>query len=61
MAEKFNIVSSEIILLDKDVKTNDVKELVGKLENIEGIDLVLAPSTFMDPAMAMLLPSDLSK
>lgn len=61
LAEKFNIVSSEIILLDKDVKTNDVKELVGKLENIEGIDLVLAPSTFMDPAMAMLLPSDLSK
>lgn len=48
LAEKFNIVSPEIILLDKDVKTNDVKELVGKLENIEGIDLVLAPSTFMD-------------
>ena len=61
LAEKFNIVSPEIILLDKDVKTNDVKELVGKLENIEGIDLVLAPSTFMDPAMTMLLPSDLSK
>ena len=61
LAEKFNIVSPEIILLDKDVKTNDVKELVGKLENIEGIDLVLAPSTFMDPAMAMLLPNDLSK
>lgn len=61
LAEKFNIVSPEIILLDKDVKTNDVKELVGKLENIEGIDLVLATSTFMDPAMAMLLPSDLSK
>ena len=61
LAEKFNIVSPEIILLDKDVKTNGVKELVGKLENIEGIDLVLAPSTFMDPAMAMLLPSDLSK
>ncbi len=61
LAEKFNIVSPEIILLDKDVKTNDVKELVGKLENIEGIDLVLAPSTFMDPAMAMLLPCDLSK
>ena len=61
LAEKFNIVSPEIILLDKNVKTNDVKELVNKLENIEGIDLVLAPSTFMDPAMAMLLPSDLSK
>ena len=61
LAEKFNIVSPEIILLDKNIKTNDVKELVGKLENIEGIDLVLAPSTFMDPAMAMLLPSDLNK
>lgn len=61
LADKFNIVSPEIILLDKNVKTNDVKELVNKLENIEGIDLVLAPSTFMDPAVAMLLPSDLSK
>ena len=61
LADKFNIVSPEIILLDKNVKTNDVKELVNKLENIEGIDLVIAPSTFMDPAVAMLLPSDLSK
>lgn len=61
LAYKFNIVSPEIILLDKNVKTNDVKELVNKLENIEGIDLVLASSTLMDPAVAMLLPSDLSK
>ena len=61
LADKFNIVSPEIILLDKNVKTNDVKDLVNKLENIEGIDLVLASSTLVDPAVAMLLPSDLSK
>lgn len=61
LAEKFNIVSPEIILLDKNIKTNDVKELVNKLENIKGIDLVLAPSTIMDPTVAMLLPSDLNK
>ena len=61
LAEKFNIVSPEIILLDKNIKTNDVKELVNKLENIKGIDLVLAPSTLMDPAVSMLLPSDLNK
>ena len=61
LADKFNIVSPEIILLDKNIKTNDVKELVNKLENIKGIDLVLAPSTIMDPAVTMLLPSDLNK
>ena len=61
LAEKFNIVSPEIILLDKNIKTNDVKKLVNKLENIKGIDLVLAPSTIMDPTVAMLLPSDLNK
>ena len=61
LADKFNIVSPEIILLDKNIKTNDVKELVNKLENIKGIDLVLAPSTIMDPTVAMLLPSDLNK
>ena len=61
LADKFNIVSPEIILLDKNIKTNYVKELVNKLENIKGIDLVLAPSTIMDPTVAMLLPSDLNK
>ena len=61
LAEKFNIVSPEIILLNKNVKSNEVNKLVSDLENIEGIDLVLAPNSFVDPAMMMLLPKDLTK
>ena len=61
LAEKFNIVSPEIILLDKNIKTNEVNKLVSDLENIKGIDLVLAPNTFVDPATSLLLPSDLTK
>lgn len=60
LSEKFNIVSPEIILLNKNVKTNDVKDLTEKLKQIDGIDLVLSPSTFLDEATISLLPSELS-
>lgn len=48
LAEKFNIVSPEIILIDKNLKPNKTKELVEKLKKLEGIDLVLAPTTLLD-------------
>jgi len=48
LAKKFNIVSPEIILIDKNIKSNDINELTNKLKNIEGIDLVLAPSSILD-------------
>lgn len=48
LAEKFNIVSPEIILIDKNIKSNDMNELTYELKNIEGVDLVLAPSSVLD-------------
>lgn len=44
LKEKYNIVSPEIILVNKDVKYNNLIELTEELESIEGIDLVLAPA-----------------
>lgn len=38
---KYNIVSPEIILIDKNMKTDEVKELTEKLEDIDGIDFAL--------------------
>ena len=60
LAKKFNIVSPEIILIDKDMKTDKVESLVEDLKDVEGIDLVLAPST-MDSDIEDLLPEDLTK
>lgn len=47
LAEKFGITSPEIILIDKNLKPNDMEELVQDLQNIQGIDLVLAPSSLL--------------
>lgn len=44
LAKDFNIISPEIIIVDKDLKVNKVKELTEELRDIDGIDLVLAPS-----------------
>ena len=41
LKEKFNIVSPEIILLDKNIKTNAKEEMISKLKEIYGIDFVL--------------------
>lgn len=60
LANKFNIVSPEIILLDKDLKINEVNSLVDELKNIEGIDLVLAPSTLIDSGLESVLPEEIT-
>ena len=44
LAEDFNIISPEIIIVDKGLKVNKVRELTEELRDIDGVDLVLAPS-----------------
>ena len=44
LKERFNIVSPEIILIDKNIKNDKVLSLVNELENTEGIDFVLSYS-----------------
>lgn len=61
LADEFNIVSPEIIILDKDVKVNDVVELTEELKKKEGIDLVFAPAVLANQGMIDLLPDDLVK
>lgn len=41
LKEKFDIVSAEIVLLDKNIKTEQMSALVKELENTQGIDFVL--------------------
>lgn len=57
LADTFNIVSPELILVDKNLKTSEVTQLVEELKKEEGIDLVLAPKTLLDFGMpSFMLP-----
>lgn len=42
LKDKFNIVSPEIILLNKDIKANEVNQMIEKIENVKGIDFALS-------------------
>ncbi len=48
LAQNFNIVSPEMILVKKDMKASERQELIESLKEIEGIDLVLSPEQILD-------------
>ena len=58
LAEKFNIISPEIILIDQEIKSYEVENLVEELNHVKGIDLVLSPSTLVDEGLGNMLPED---
>jgi predicted RND superfamily exporter protein len=60
LKDEYNIVSPEMVLLDKNIKKDKVDSLVKELESVEGIDLVLAPNTLTNMPISML-PDDLEE
>lgn len=42
LKEKFNIVSPEILLVSKDVKTNDIVDMTNDIKKIDGVDFILS-------------------
>ena len=60
LKDEYNIVSPEIVLVDKNVKKDEIKKLVKELEKIEGIDLVLSPSTLTNIPIS-ILPDELEE
>ena len=62
LKDKFNIVSPEIILIDKDMKSDDVNKMVDEIRNVDGIDLVLSFSKLKSMGLTEdMLPSGLVK
>lgn len=62
LKEKYNIVSPEIILLDKNIKSEEITSLADELKEVEGIDLVLAPTSLLDFGLPeSMLPDDIEK
>lgn len=61
LKDKFNIVSPEIIILNKDTKEETINNMVHDLKEVEGIDLVLSESSLEESGISTnMLPSDLS-
>ena len=58
LKDEYNIVSPEMVLLDKNIKKEKVEELVDKLKEVKGIDLVLSPSTLTN-LPTEIMPDDL--
>lgn len=54
LKDKFNIVSPEMILINKDIKKEQVDKLTEELNNLKGIDLVLAPKNMINVPSEML-------
>lgn len=60
LKDKFNMVSMEIVLLDKDLKQDDMNSIVKELENTEGIDFVLSLEKLQEMNFTSdMLPEDL--
>ena len=61
LEEKFNITSPEIILLDKNIKSNEVNSLVDEIKSVKGINQVIAPNTLINKEIIDFLPNDLKQ
>lgn len=42
LKDKFNIVSPEIILINKDIKTNDIVKMTNELKEVSGVSFILS-------------------
>ena len=58
LSEKFNIISPEIVLLDKDLKSDDIEKMIDELKDVKGISSVLSPVTLMSATTRELLPDE---
>ena len=58
LKENFNIVSPQIILIDKDIKKDEVNNIVNDLRSINGIDMVLSPNEILDNGIISILPDE---
>ncbi len=62
LKKEFNIVSPEIVLLDKNLDASSKEKIVTQLKRVEGIDLVLSPTSILDFGLPIeMLPDNLTQ
>lgn len=44
LKDKFDLVATQVILVDKNVKDNDLNNMVSEIESVDSINLVISPS-----------------
>ena len=60
LKEKFNMVSTEILLLDKNIPDKDVNEMLERIEELDGIEWTLGLSKVTDLGIPKeMVPSDI--
>lgn len=62
LSKDFHIVSPELVLLGKNVKQQERQELIEKLKEIDGIDLVLSPAEILNFGITpTMFPKEINK
>lgn len=61
LQEKFDIVSAEVLLVDKDIPDYKVSEMLDKIEKVDGIEWTLGYSKLAGNLPKNVLPEDISK
>lgn len=59
LSDEFDLVASQVILVNKDIKDNDLNKMVNEIENVESVNLVLSPSELSNLAIPdEMIPDD---
>lgn len=58
LKEKFNIASPELILVNKNIKDDDLNEMIDEIKSIDGIDFILSPSQLSNLGLSKALLDD---
>ena len=59
LSDEFDLVASQVILVDKGIKDNDLNQMVDEIENVESVNLVLSPSELSNLAIPdEMIPDD---
>ena len=61
LANDFNITSPEVIILNKNIKNNDIEKLVSEIKETKGINLILSPKELLDENTIDLLPIEVKE
>lgn len=59
LQEKFNVVSAQVLLVDKDIPDYKVNEMLDKIEEVEGIEWTLGYSKIAGLMPEAILPEDI--
>ena len=61
LSEEYGITSPSFILINKDLKTNDLEDLTNEIKSLDGIDMVISPGELNKYGLENILPEELTK